>query len=734
MQREQQSRHTAGAPAGRDGMALTKRRLLNTGARPIDHWAANTINEAARAQSASAQSSRQRGDTAPYMALRVGLGLPGLPRLTGRPYPDRNDSAAERQRYFDKGGEMAIDAGELSGEQSAEDPEIDLRSIAEQLATLSEGEVPKDFDLEPTAFSPEEVDWSSNQWIALLGSVQEWLHLDDSFKADQRPEEALTDLFEELTETDVAECFEIGRGHARLTVSGAAALQSRLEAAVRLKDLFQSKRDADESVTAATAAWHEAWEDESSAPGNAPIEVVASPALWKIKDFCDHADEDALDLDPSYQRDAVWGLGESRMLIDSVLRGIPLPSIILNEPAGSGALEIVDGKQRLTAILRFVGRHPEGVAWAKARSNVEVPFELYKEDYRKWLSAQKKVAGVLTEESPFLPFTFLLKKKGDKSDPLHTLHGKYYHEVRDEPVTIQGQKETVKRVFESALTKYLIPIIRYEGTKQEHIQRVFGLYNKQGKQLNATELRNALYHFLDLTKLVLLLSGDNDETEKLAPYLTGSGVDLAIMPALLRGMNVNASRFNRTKLVTWVAALILTRPKEKKDKLSTPSTKGFADRLMEEIGDNSKHPMRSSKSCAAFAKAMVQGAAIVSELRGQAAVTPTFTHRKKPGVHWDDIPAVTLLAVGTLAATAGITPNDVKSRRTEVQAATKVKPLTKQQSRTQWGRISRTTISLLDALGVDRKGLALTLQNRFGYNCLATFEVMALQISTEDEK
>ena len=54
------------------------------------------------------------------------------------------------------------------------------------------------------------------------------------------------------------------------------------------------------------------------------------------------------------------------MLIESILRGIPLPSIILARGSGNQRFQIVDGKQRLTAILRFMGAHPEGLQNAKS--------------------------------------------------------------------------------------------------------------------------------------------------------------------------------------------------------------------------------------------------------------------------------------------------------------------------------------------------------------------------------
>lgn len=65
-----------------------------------------------------------------------------------------------------------------------------------------------------------------------------------------------------------------------------------------------------------------------------------------------------LDLSPPYQRGDVWGQSRQRSLLYSLLRGIPIPTIIVNDrfTAGWGndaKTTVIDGKQRCTAILRF---------------------------------------------------------------------------------------------------------------------------------------------------------------------------------------------------------------------------------------------------------------------------------------------------------------------------------------------------------------------------------------------
>src|SRR6185436_3041920 len=69
-------------------------------------------------------------------------------------------------------------------------------------------------------------------------------------------------------------------------------------------------------------------------------------------------------LDPPYQRRSVWTPSYQQFFIDSILRNYPIPSILVNEDVlenGRIKYNVIDGKQRLTAILEFLeDRFPLG--------------------------------------------------------------------------------------------------------------------------------------------------------------------------------------------------------------------------------------------------------------------------------------------------------------------------------------------------------------------------------------
>jgi len=63
----------------------------------------------------------------------------------------------------------------------------------------------------------------------------------------------------------------------------------------------------------------------------------------------------------SFQRLFRWNIGQKSRLIESLLLGIPLPSIFVFEKE-SGSWEPIDGLQRISTVLEFMGklRDPDG--------------------------------------------------------------------------------------------------------------------------------------------------------------------------------------------------------------------------------------------------------------------------------------------------------------------------------------------------------------------------------------
>ena len=152
--------------------------------------------------------------------------------------------------------------------------------------------------------------------------------------------------------------------------------------------------------------------------------------------------------DPPYQRKSVWNDEKQSFLIDSILRNFPIPPIFLHQhidaKTGRTSYDVIDGKQRLTSIIRFI--------------NNEI--------------------AITSEEE-------------ENQDPW-PLAGKKFTEL-DSP-----ELEGYKQIF----WRYQIPIEYIDTDSKALVDNIFDRLNRNGERLVGQELRNAKYHDTNLLCLV----------------------------------------------------------------------------------------------------------------------------------------------------------------------------------------------------------------------------------------
>jgi hypothetical protein len=63
-----------------------------------------------------------------------------------------------------------------------------------------------------------------------------------------------------------------------------------------------------------------------------------------------------INLEPGFQRNSVWTIGDRRRLVQSIVAGYPVPSVFLYKRHKDGHLvyDVIDGKQRLESIFMFM--------------------------------------------------------------------------------------------------------------------------------------------------------------------------------------------------------------------------------------------------------------------------------------------------------------------------------------------------------------------------------------------
>lgn len=105
-----------------------------------------------------------------------------------------------------------------------------------------------------------------------------------------------------------------------------------------------------------------------------------------ITDLINLYEDNLLNLEPGFQRQSVWSERDRCKLIDSILRNYPLPAIFLYRRNEDGQIvyDVIDGKQRIESILRFVGEMRGGY-WVKSQLPGEVEADWY-----NWRKLEKK--------------------------------------------------------------------------------------------------------------------------------------------------------------------------------------------------------------------------------------------------------------------------------------------------------------------------------------------------------
>ena len=83
-----------------------------------------------------------------------------------------------------------------------------------------------------------------------------------------------------------------------------------------------------------------------------------SKTVYKVHDFLSWQKSGSLVLSPSFQRRAVWNPSAKSYLIDTVVKGLPIPILFIRERTNLESLEpkreVIDGQQRLRTLISYI--------------------------------------------------------------------------------------------------------------------------------------------------------------------------------------------------------------------------------------------------------------------------------------------------------------------------------------------------------------------------------------------
>lgn len=90
-----------------------------------------------------------------------------------------------------------------------------------------------------------------------------------------------------------------------------------------------------------------------------PLRVAKTS--YSVLDFLEWQRQGTLDLRPFYQRRSVWNPRIKSLLMDSIIRGFPIPLVFLHSrldvKTSRSVRQVVDGQQRLRTILSYIDPH-----------------------------------------------------------------------------------------------------------------------------------------------------------------------------------------------------------------------------------------------------------------------------------------------------------------------------------------------------------------------------------------
>ena len=117
----------------------------------------------------------------------------------------------------------------------------------------------------------------------------------------------------------------------------------------------------DDQATRLDRAWAELEQDRKRSGAAKMKDSSTLRTQFRVADFVEWKRSNTLVLNPNFQRRPVWKKGAKSYLIDTIIRGLPMPIIFLRDlPTDLNTLratrDVVDGQQRIRTVLSFIDR------------------------------------------------------------------------------------------------------------------------------------------------------------------------------------------------------------------------------------------------------------------------------------------------------------------------------------------------------------------------------------------
>ena len=235
-------------------------------------------------------------------------------------------------------------------------------------------------------------------------------------------------------------------------------------------------------------------------------QLAPTGASWTINAFHKYFTEDSLVIQPAFQRNVVWNDGQRSFLIDSVLRGMPIPEIYvetLTNADGTERVTVVDGQQRIVACLRFLNDElrlssdePLDARW-RNRIYSELDLSL-QQRFRSYELLVRKLP--VQDEATLREIFRRLNKNVEALMPQELRHAAYagffIHFVEDvassdtfEELGIFSRRDYLRRRSDELIAEVAYAVVANAfPNKKEGLDELFVTYEKQGLPVEDREI------------------------------------------------------------------------------------------------------------------------------------------------------------------------------------------------------------------------------------------------------
>lgn len=169
---------------------------------------------------------------------------------------------------------------------------------------------------------------------------------------------------------------------------------------IEKNEIAEMDTEAEENITDSSTITIDSFERALVVPMDLSVEMIVS---W--------FNSQKLELDPSFQRRIVWDSAKMSLFIESLILNVPIPSILLANDEKKNVFLVIDGKQRLNAILSFVSPSNDGKGF-KLRG-LQVLKELNGYTYNKLAKDSTKIEFFTKIENAIIKTNVLKKHDTD---------------------------------------------------------------------------------------------------------------------------------------------------------------------------------------------------------------------------------------------------------------------------------------------------------------------------------